>query len=66
MHADGEWTATFSSADIAEGLGITTETINGDIEFDIRIADTVLAQEGENVLRLYAKGGIVTGTGFDN
>ena len=65
-NADGEWTATFSSADIAEGLGITTETINGDIEFDIRIADTVLAQEGENVLRLYAKGGIVTGTGFDN
>ncbi|WP_300540886.1 hypothetical protein [Maricaulis sp.] len=61
---DGTWTATFQSADLAAALGITTEAINGDVTFSVKIDDSIGAGAPQ-VERLLSRNGIVTGTGFD-
>lgn len=62
--ANGTWTATFSSTDLAAALGTTGLNVNGDITLAL-IHDDTVNHAGARALRLLTRNGHVTGTGFD-
>lgn len=65
--ADMTWTATFRSSDLNAALGAGEG--NADLQFRVRRDDAEGADGANNgtidIRRLLAKGGVVTGTGFD-